>query len=68
MDYIKENAYMITKMLLNQFGAAFLGLVLYLASSTGDNAFLINRGHRYSRSCFTFTSNTPSCGISERAT
>ena len=41
MDYIKENAYMITKMLLNQFGAAFLGLVLYLASSTGDNAFLI---------------------------
>ena len=41
MDYIKENAHMITKMLLNQFGAAFLGLVLYLASSTGDNVFLI---------------------------
>ena len=65
MDYIKENAYMITKMLLNQFGAAFLGLVLYLASSTGDNAFLIIAASVF---CFTFISNTPSCGISERAT
>lgn len=36
MDYVKKNSYYIVKLLLNQFGAAFLGLMLSLWSSKGD--------------------------------
>ena len=35
MKYLKENYYYIIKMLLNQFGAAFLGLMLSAAASNG---------------------------------
>lgn len=36
MKYLKENYYYIIKMLLNQFGATFLGLMLSLATSKGQ--------------------------------
>ena len=36
MKYLKENYYYVVKMLLNQFGAAFLGLMLSLATSKGQ--------------------------------
>ena len=36
MKYFKENYYYVIKMLLNQFGAAFLGLMLSLATSRGQ--------------------------------
>ena len=35
MKYLKENYYYIIKMLLNQFGAAFLGFMLSAATSNG---------------------------------
>lgn len=35
MAYLKENYYILVKMTLNQFGAAFLGLMLSLSTSRG---------------------------------
>ena len=41
MAYVKENFHFITKMLLNQFGAAFMGLMLSLSVSVSDNNTLV---------------------------
>lgn len=41
MAYVKENFHYITKMLLNQFGAAFRGLMLSLSVSVSDNNTLV---------------------------
>ena len=37
MAYLKENYYYIVKMLLNQFGATFLGLMMSLVTSRGQD-------------------------------